>query len=193
MPARAVGHDGFLSQWRRRSAEILSVAAVVSVAFLVWILFNAPLFQQRSSCGGYPRRRWLPPSSSSTSLSVTGARFPNRRLGLFVFLGDLTYTLYLVHWPVYLALQRAPTGPTGPIGRPSWFARQSSSPLPSEAGSSSRNPSSSGDSVGRVVDAGPMARSRPLVVPDLTRALVPRELLVRPSDDAEIPPVPSSV
>jgi peptidoglycan/LPS O-acetylase OafA/YrhL len=26
-------------------------------------------------------------------------------LGIFVFIGDLSYTIYLVHFPVYLALQ----------------------------------------------------------------------------------------
>ncbi len=31
-------------------------------------------------------------------------------LGLFVFLGDLTYTLYLVHFPVYLALEPGKDG-----------------------------------------------------------------------------------
>jgi peptidoglycan/LPS O-acetylase OafA/YrhL len=103
--------DGFLSQWRRRSAQILSVAAVVSVAFLVWILFNAPLFQQRLVVW------WIPATTLASAIIIvyfvicprgTGSRFVG--LGLFVFLGDLTYTLYLVHWPVYLALQPGANG-----------------------------------------------------------------------------------
>jgi peptidoglycan/LPS O-acetylase OafA/YrhL len=103
--------DGFLSQWSRRSAQILSVAAVVSVAFLVWILFNAPLFQQRLVVW------WIPATTLASAIIIvyfvicprgTGSRFVG--LGLFVFLGDLTYTLYLVHWPVYLALQPGADG-----------------------------------------------------------------------------------
>jgi peptidoglycan/LPS O-acetylase OafA/YrhL len=103
--------DGFLSQWRRRSAQILSVAAVVSVAFLVWILFNAPLFQQRLVVW------WIPATTLASAIIIvyfvicprgTGSRFVG--LGLFVFLGDLTYTLYLVHWPVYLVLQPGADG-----------------------------------------------------------------------------------
>jgi peptidoglycan/LPS O-acetylase OafA/YrhL len=103
--------DGYFSQWRRRPKQVLSIAAVLSVAFLIWILYNAPLFQERLVV-------WWIPLTSLASASIIihfvvspkglGSRFVG--LGLFVFLGDLTYTLYLVHWPVYLALQPGPTG-----------------------------------------------------------------------------------
>jgi peptidoglycan/LPS O-acetylase OafA/YrhL len=103
--------DGRLSQWGRRSQQLLSAAAVLSVGFLIWILFNAPLFQERLVVW------WIPTTTIASALIIVyfvicptgvGSRFVG--LGVFVFLGDLTYTLYLVHWPVYLALQPGPTG-----------------------------------------------------------------------------------
>jgi peptidoglycan/LPS O-acetylase OafA/YrhL len=103
--------DGHLSQWGRRSQQLLSAAAVLSVGFLIWILFNAPLFQERLVVW------WIPTTTIASALIIVyfvicpqglGSRFVG--LGVFVFLGDLTYTLYLVHWPVYLALQPGPTG-----------------------------------------------------------------------------------
>jgi peptidoglycan/LPS O-acetylase OafA/YrhL len=101
-----LANDGFLSQWKRWSTRLLSAAAVASIAFLIWILFNAPLFQQRLVVW------WIPATTLASAIVIVyfvicpkgiGSRFVG--LGLFVFLGDLTYTLYLVHWPVYLALQ----------------------------------------------------------------------------------------
>lgn len=103
--------DGFLSQWKRRSTQLLSVAAVASVAFLIWILFNAPLFQERLVVW------WIPATTLASAIIIVyfvicprgiGSRFVG--LAPFVFLGDLTYTLYLVHWPVYLALQPGADG-----------------------------------------------------------------------------------
>ncbi len=98
--------DGYLSDWGRWGKQLLGAAAVASVAFLIWILYNAPLFQERMVVF------WIPATTVASALIIVhfvinskgiGARFVG--LGVFVFLGDLTYTLYLVHWPVYLAIQ----------------------------------------------------------------------------------------
>jgi peptidoglycan/LPS O-acetylase OafA/YrhL len=103
--------DGFLSSWKRWSARTLSVAAVASVAFMIWILFNSPLFQERMVVW------WIPLTTIASAVIIVyfvicpkglGSRFVG--LGVFVFLGDLTYTLYLVHFPVYLALQPGADG-----------------------------------------------------------------------------------
>ena len=103
--------DGFLSGWKRWSARTLSVAAVVSVAFMIWILYNSPLFQERMVVW------WIPLTTIASAIIIVyfvicptglGSRFVG--LGVFVFLGDLTYTLYLVHFPVYLALQPGADG-----------------------------------------------------------------------------------
>ena len=80
---------------------------MVAVGFFIWILYNAPLFQKVMVVW------WIP----LTTIALGSHHRPLRHqlqdkwgarivgVGVFVFLGDLTYTLYLVHWPVYLAIQ----------------------------------------------------------------------------------------
>jgi peptidoglycan/LPS O-acetylase OafA/YrhL len=106
-----LANDGYLTGWRRWPTRILSLGAVVSVAFMIWILWNAPLFQERMVVW------WIPLTTVASAIIIVyfvicpkgiGSRFVG--LGLFVFLGDLTYTLYLVHFPVYLALQPGADG-----------------------------------------------------------------------------------
>jgi peptidoglycan/LPS O-acetylase OafA/YrhL len=73
---------------------------------MIWILYNAPLFQEKMVVW------WIPAATLASACVIvyfvicpTG--IGSRIVGLapFVFLGDLTYTLYLVHFPVYLALE----------------------------------------------------------------------------------------
>ncbi len=98
--------DGFLSGWRRWSARILSLASVASIGFMIWILFNAPLFQEKMVVW------WIPATTLASAIIIVyfvicPRGLISRFVGLapFVFLGDLTYTLYLIHFPVYLALE----------------------------------------------------------------------------------------
>jgi peptidoglycan/LPS O-acetylase OafA/YrhL len=98
--------DGYLSGWRRWAKRTLALLAVGSSAFMIWILYNAPLFQEKMVVW------WIPAATLASACVIvyfvicpTG--IGSRIVGLapFVFLGDLTYTLYLVHFPVYLALE----------------------------------------------------------------------------------------
>jgi len=106
-----LANDGYLSEWRRWSTRIISFAAAASIAFLIWILFNSPLFQERMVVW------WIPLTTLASAVIIVyfvicPKGITSRFVGLapFVFLGDLTYTLYLIHWPVYLVLQPGPTG-----------------------------------------------------------------------------------
>jgi peptidoglycan/LPS O-acetylase OafA/YrhL len=103
--------DGFLSGWRRWSARVLAVGATVSIAFMIWILYNAPLFQEKMVVW------WIPATTLASAVIIVYFVICPRGIGSrlmgwapFVFLGDLTYTLYLVHFPVYLALQPGSDG-----------------------------------------------------------------------------------
>jgi peptidoglycan/LPS O-acetylase OafA/YrhL len=60
---------------------------------------------------------WLPVSIVASALIIVyfvvspgglGSRFVG--LAPFVLIGNLTYTIYLVHWPVYVALSPSTTG-----------------------------------------------------------------------------------
>ncbi len=97
--------DGLFSNWRRWAQLTLGAAALVGSAFLVWLVFQAPLWQERLLVW------WMPLSTlASATLMVYfvicpkgwGSKFAG--LGVLVFIGDLSYTIYLLHWPVYLAI-----------------------------------------------------------------------------------------
>jgi peptidoglycan/LPS O-acetylase OafA/YrhL len=98
--------DGYLTNWPRWARRALTVAAAVSTAAMVWILLYAPLNREGLLV-------WqLPACSLGCAVIIVylvicptglGSKFVG--LGVFVFLGDLSYTLYIVHFPVYLALQ----------------------------------------------------------------------------------------
>ncbi len=103
--------DGYLSGWRRWAKRTLALLAVGSSAFMIWILFNAPLFQEKMVVW------WIPAATlASACVIVYFVTCPrgigSRIVGLapFVFLGELTYTLYLIHFPVYLALEPGADG-----------------------------------------------------------------------------------
>jgi peptidoglycan/LPS O-acetylase OafA/YrhL len=98
--------DGYLSGWSERAKRMVVVAAAASTVFMVWILFEAPLFREDLVI-------WqLPATTLACALVIVyfvvcpsglGSRAVG--IGLLVFVGDLSYMIYVVHFPVYLALQ----------------------------------------------------------------------------------------
>ena len=95
--------DGFLHNWGQKSVRWITGAAVASGIFLVWVLFEAPLFSRNVVL-------WWMPLSTIASLiiitylvmSPTGRGTRMIGCGLIVYFGNLSYTAYLVHFPVYL-------------------------------------------------------------------------------------------
>ncbi len=97
--------DGYLQHWARWAVRWLTVAAAASAVFLVWILLEAPLFTDNLLVW------WLPTTTVASAVLIAyfvisprslGSKFVG--LGILVFIGDLSYTVYLVHFPVYLAI-----------------------------------------------------------------------------------------
>ncbi|MGO9029810.1 MAG: acyltransferase family protein [Acidimicrobiales bacterium] len=106
-----LANDGCFSHWRPWATRLLSVAAVGSSAFLIWILLTAPLWQEQLLVW------WLPLSTIASAIILVyfvirprgwGSRFVG--IAPLVFLGELSYTVYLVHFPVFLAIQPNGTG-----------------------------------------------------------------------------------
>ena len=102
--------DGYLHGWPRWARGLLTAAAAASAAFLVWILLEAPLFTENLAVW------WLPATTVASAVILTyfvicptsvGSRFVG--IGVLVFIGELSYTAYLVHFPVYLALEPSTT------------------------------------------------------------------------------------
>ena len=97
--------DGHLHGWKPWSTRLLAVSAGASAALLVWILVSTHLFTESVAAW------WLPVSAVAAAVVIAyfvispqgiGSRFAG--IGFFVFMGNLSYTVYLVHFPVYLAI-----------------------------------------------------------------------------------------
>jgi peptidoglycan/LPS O-acetylase OafA/YrhL len=103
--------DGYFQDWTKWACRTLTVGAAAAAALKVWILFNAPVFTRVTLIW------WQPAATVASAVLITyfvicprslGSRFIG--LGVFVFLGNLSYTIYLLHFGVYLALEPGPNG-----------------------------------------------------------------------------------
>jgi peptidoglycan/LPS O-acetylase OafA/YrhL len=103
--------DGYLQLWSKWACQLLTLGAVVATAMLVWVLFKVPVFTSATMIW------WQPASTVAAAVLITyfvlcprslGSRFIG--LGVFVFLGNLSYTIYIFHFGVYLAFEPGVNG-----------------------------------------------------------------------------------
>ncbi|MDA8293788.1 MAG: acyltransferase [Actinomycetota bacterium] len=97
--------DGHLSGWGRSAKRVLGVAALASGALLVWTSLFVPLWTRSLLLF------WMPASEVASAVLIVFFVVVPKGIGsrvvgnlLFVYIGNLSYTVYLVHFPVYLAI-----------------------------------------------------------------------------------------
>lgn len=102
--------DGYLQQWKPWAIRTLTAAAVASTAVLIWTLLEAPLFKENVAVW------WLPLSTVASAVVIiyfvmcpAGIASRLVGIGILVFIGDLSYTVYLLHFGVYLAITQGGT------------------------------------------------------------------------------------
>lgn len=103
--------DGYLSNWPKWLVQLQSAVAFLAAAFMGWLLFTSYLFTEVVAVW------WLPLATIAGAIILVHFVVAPKSwasafvgLGVFVFIGDISYTLYLVHFPVFLALIPGPTG-----------------------------------------------------------------------------------
>lgn len=96
---------GHLGGWKPWSMRALTVLAALSTAVMVWIILNVGLAARSLPLW------WLPISELASAAIIVYFVVKPRGLGsriigwrFFVLVGNMSYTIYIVHWPVYVAI-----------------------------------------------------------------------------------------
>jgi peptidoglycan/LPS O-acetylase OafA/YrhL len=99
-----------LQNWKPAAKQVLVVAALTSTAVMIWIIFNIGLYSRSLPLV------WVPVSEAASLLIIMYFIIHPRGLGTrlmgvsaLVLVGNMSYTIYLLHWPVFVALSPSTT------------------------------------------------------------------------------------
>jgi peptidoglycan/LPS O-acetylase OafA/YrhL len=111
-----IATGGHLEDWGPRAKRVLVVVALASTAIMLWILFNVSVGAR--SLPLY----WIPVAELASVVFIVyfivhpkGAGTRLIGISALVLVGDMTYTIYLVHYPIFVAV--SPTT----VGWPFWL------------------------------------------------------------------------
>jgi peptidoglycan/LPS O-acetylase OafA/YrhL len=99
-----IATGGGLENWGTWAKRILAVAALIATAVLIWVTFNVGLASRALPLW------WLPITEVASAVIIVyfvvkPEGIGSRAMGipLLVLLGNMSYTIYILHWPIYVA------------------------------------------------------------------------------------------
>jgi peptidoglycan/LPS O-acetylase OafA/YrhL len=100
-----IATGGHLDGWKPWAKRTLTVLALISTGVMIWIIWSVTLAPRSLPL------LWLPVSEVASALIIVyfivqPKGWGTRLMGLsaLVFVGNMSYTIYLIHWPIYVAI-----------------------------------------------------------------------------------------
>jgi peptidoglycan/LPS O-acetylase OafA/YrhL len=100
-----IATGGHLDGWKPWAKRVLTVLAIASTGIMVWIILSVSLAPRSLPLV------WLPVSEVASALIIVYFIVQPRGIGTrvmglsaLVFVGNMSYTIYLIHWPIYVAI-----------------------------------------------------------------------------------------
>jgi peptidoglycan/LPS O-acetylase OafA/YrhL len=100
-----IATGGHLEGWKPWAKRTLTVLALISTGIMVWIIWSVTLAPRSLPL------LWLPVSEVASALIIAyfivqPQGWGTRLMGIpiLVFFGNMSYTIYLIHWPIYVAI-----------------------------------------------------------------------------------------
>jgi peptidoglycan/LPS O-acetylase OafA/YrhL len=100
-----IATGGHLNGWPPWAKRALSVSALVSAVILIWIILNTSIVERQMYL------IWLPVSEITSAILIIyfvirPHGWGTRAIGVsaLVLLGNMSYSVYLIHWPLYIAI-----------------------------------------------------------------------------------------
>jgi peptidoglycan/LPS O-acetylase OafA/YrhL len=106
-----IATGGHLEDWSPKTKRLVSVAAVAATVIMIWILFSVGVGSRSLPLV------WIPVSEIASVLIITyfivrPTGWGTRAVGvsILVLIGNMTYTIYLVHFPIFVAISPSTVG-----------------------------------------------------------------------------------
>jgi peptidoglycan/LPS O-acetylase OafA/YrhL len=100
-----IATGGGLDAWKPWAKRTLTGLALISTGIMIWIIWSVSLAPRSLPL------LWLPVSEVASALIIVyfvvqPQGWGTRLMGIpiLVFFGNMSYTIYLIHWPIYVAI-----------------------------------------------------------------------------------------
>jgi peptidoglycan/LPS O-acetylase OafA/YrhL len=100
----------YLENWGTTAKRFLAVAAATSAGLMVWLVFNVGLYARSMPLV------WMTVTEITSVIIIVYFVVNSKGIGtkvmgisILVVLGNMAYTIYLLHWPVFVALSPTTT------------------------------------------------------------------------------------